>query len=301
MSMEFRTLAASADDEPFLRELLRDVRDPEFLQLNLPEAGLAQLMDLQYRAQKQGYEQQFPNLESTILWVGPYRVGRMLLSETVDSMRLVDIALLTAFRGTGIGSRILESLCQRAREAGRPLRLSVRRGNRAINLYTRIGFVMRGDNGMDIEMEWGGREAKPAVVGEPGSEEGSCEPGPNGSYFRGLRGTRAIFRPSVGAPLVLRLAAVTSLRPDRDTNVALGDSFALTFESESTVTLPQGVYLLEFEDGYRMDTFLVPVALENGLATYESIFNRMHRKATVSERSGTLAEGAESMSGFHVP
>jgi len=50
-----------------------------------------------------------------------------------------------------------------------------------------------------------------------------------------------------------------------------------------------------------MDTFLVPVALENGLATYESIFNRMHRKATVSERSGTLAEGAESMSGFHVP
>lgn len=280
MAMEFQVLAASAEDEPFLKELLRDVRADEFLPLHLPEAALAQLMDLQYRAQKQGYEQQFPNLETSVVWLGPYRVGRILVAENAESIRLVDIALLKAFRGNGIGGRLIEGLCERAQQAGLSLRLSVRQGNRAIELYTRIGFIRGRENGTDIEMEWGGLTPHPAVLEEEEpAESGPVEPGPTGAYFRTLRGTQAVFRPEHGDPIVLRLSRVAPLRPDPDANVLPGDSFALGFEGDSASTLGQGVYPLEFEDGYKLGIFLVPVSMANGVTTYESIFNRMHRLA----------------------
>jgi len=151
--MEYRLLPLTEQDEPFLKELYFEIRKPEFLPLGLPEPALAQLLEMQYRAQKSGYAQQFPNLESLVVWVGPYRVGRMLVSAEAGAIHLVDIALLEAFRGNGIGGKMIESLTRRALEGGIPLRLSVRQENRAMKLYTRLGFVRCGESGLNIEME----------------------------------------------------------------------------------------------------------------------------------------------------
>jgi GNAT superfamily N-acetyltransferase len=278
--MEYRVLPASAEDEPFLKELFFDVRAPEFFALQLPESALTQVLEMQYRAQKSGYAQQFADLESSIVWVGPYRVGRMLVSTSASAIQLVDIALLAAFRGNGIGRGLIEALCRRAREAGVSLRLSVRAGNRAMNLYSRLDFIQRGGNGLDFEMEWGGK-AQPEAAGEHAvNESGPVAPGPNGAYFRSIRGTRAIVHRNGAEPVELKLAFVRALRQDPDASVTLGDSFALTFEGDSRAMLAQRIYAFEFEDGYRMDLFLVPVAAANGMATYESIFNRMERQAS---------------------
>ena len=277
--MEYRLRPATAEDEPFLKELFYDVRAAEFLPLQLPEAALGQLLEMQYRGQKSGYEQQFPNAESSIVWVGPYRVGRLLVSTGAAAIQLVDIALLAAFRGQGIGRKMLEALCQLAAEAGLPLRLSVREENRAMKLYTRLGFVRRGEKGPNIEMEWGG-VARPDTAGEETiPESGPVAPGPTGAYFRSIRGTRAFLERNSAERVVLTLASVRALRPSGRAMVSVGDSFALTFEGDSNGTLVQGVYNLEFEDGYRTEMFLVPIAADKGVTTYESIFNRMKLKA----------------------
>ena len=279
--MEYRLLPFTEQDEPFLTDLYFEVRKPEFLPLGLPQAGLAQLLEMQCRAQRSGYAQQFPNLESSVVWVGPYRVGRMLVSAGADAIHLVDIALLEAFRGNGIGGRLIESLRRRALEAGLPLRLTVRQENRALRLYTRLGFIRRGGDGLNIEMEWG-REAARESAGEDSIEQtGPILPGPNGAYFRSICGTRAFVNKGTAEELVLELASVRAPRPDPDPNVDLGDSFALTFQGGSSAMLAQGIYGVEFQDGNRMDIFLVPIAAAKGIATYEAIFNRMRRPTPV--------------------
>jgi len=286
--MEYRIQAATEDDETFLKELFFDARAAEFAPLRLPEAALAQLMEMQYRAQKSGYAQQFPAAESSVVWMGPYRVGRMLVSAGAEAILLVDIALLTPFRGSGMGGRLIEGLCSRAREAGLPLRLTVRSGNRAVNLYKRLGFVPRGQTAIDIEMEWGGASAAEPAPEQPASAQqtGNAETlngepvaqGLTGAYFRSIRGLNAVCNRQGAEPLVLKLADVRALRKDPNPEVDAGDSFALSFEADAKLMLTQGIYDLEFDDGYRAGLFLVPLAAANGVATYESVFNRMQRR-----------------------
>jgi GNAT superfamily N-acetyltransferase len=281
--MEYRLLPFAEQDEPFLKDLYFEVRKPEFLSLGLPEAALAQLLEMQYRAQRSGYAQQFPSLESSVVWVGPYRVGRMLVSPGAEAIHLVDIALLEAFRGHGIGSRLIESLRRRALEAGVPLRLSVRQENRALTLYTRLGFTSRGSNGLYVEMEWGRAAPQESPGCDSIQEAGPIVPGPNGAYFRSICGSRVIAQNGPVEKLVLKLASVRPLRRDPNPGVSMGDSFALTFAGDSSAMLAQGTYNLQFEDGNRMDIFLVPIAAAKGVATYESIFNRMSRPTPVVE------------------
>lgn len=281
--MEYRLLPLTEQDEPFLKELYFDVRKPEFFPLGLPDAALAQLLEIQYRAQKSGYAQQFPNLENWVVWVGPYRVGRMLVCAGAEAIHLVDIALLEAFRGHGIGGKLIESLHRRANEAGVPLCLSVRQENRAMRLYTRLGFISRGGNGLNVEMEWGGAAAREDTGGDAMQETGPVVPGPNGAYFRSICGTRAIVTIGTAEKVVLKLGSVRALRRDPNPNISSGDSFALIFEGDSSAMLAQGMHDLEFEDGTRMNIFLVPIAAAHGVATYESIFNRMSRPTPVVE------------------
>ncbi len=58
-----------------------------------------------------------------------------------EELRLVDISLLPAHRGSGVGTELLRALQQEATTAGKPLRLSVARDNPARRLYARLGFT----------------------------------------------------------------------------------------------------------------------------------------------------------------
>jgi ribosomal protein S18 acetylase RimI-like enzyme len=275
--MEYRVSPASAEDETFLKELFFDVRASEFLPLQLPPPALTQLLEMQHRAQKAGYGQQYPHAEESVIWVGPYRVGRMLVDSSSTAIHLVDIALLTPFRGHGIGRSLLDSLCQRASQAGVPLSLTVRSTNPAIRLYRRAGFTPCGKPGVDVEMQWGGAAPAAADVREETSETGPIVPGLNGAYFRSIRGSKAVVYRAGLENVVLTLVSVRALRADPDPTVVPGDSFELTFEGSSDAMLQQQIYGLEFEDEQRMEIFLVPIAAANGIAVYESVFNRMSR------------------------
>jgi ribosomal protein S18 acetylase RimI-like enzyme len=153
---EFLLKPASLEDQVFCGQLFDDIHALEFAHAGLQEPVLAQLMAMQRRAQTSGYAVQFPNAEDSIIWIGKERVGRVLVAHTENEMHLVDIALLSVYRGRGIGGAILRSLCDRARAASVPLRLSVRHGNPAGHLYERLKFVRIADDGMNIMMEFGG-------------------------------------------------------------------------------------------------------------------------------------------------
>ncbi len=151
--MEFALKPATADDEEFLAQLYAEVRHPEFAILALPPETFTTLMQMQYRAQRLGYQNSYPNAQQSIIWVGDVRVGRILVDYGSTFVLLVDIALLTGARNHGIGTAILQTLQAAAHKQDLPLRLHVRFGNRALQLYQRLGFRQTGETATHIEME----------------------------------------------------------------------------------------------------------------------------------------------------
>lgn len=149
-AVECRT--SSEQDQPFLFALFCDVRAPEFALADLPPPALEALLKMQFQAQASSYALRFPLARDVLLWSGQERIGRMLVDRG-DAIHLINIGLTAAHRGRGIGTVLLRSLLDEARDQHLVVKLEVRHGNPALRLYQRLGFAVTGDNGMDIAME----------------------------------------------------------------------------------------------------------------------------------------------------
>ncbi len=142
---------ANSVDEPFLQALFFDVRSVEFIQTGFLLEQLTPLLSMQYKAQKQSYNAQYPNAEHSIIELNGEKIGRLLVNRAANQSFLVDIAILHNFRGQGFGNRLLNKLKAESESIG----LSVYKTNfGAIGLYEKHGFTVINDDGMYLEMEW---------------------------------------------------------------------------------------------------------------------------------------------------
>lgn len=148
---------ATATDEAFLRHLDADRRAPQLAGLGWPEPALHSLLDLQFRAQQQGYRVAYPDADHWIVLDGPTPAGRLLLDRGPDEHRLVDVAVLTGCRGRGIGTAVLREVVAAAADADVPLRLTVAAfDTRLIAWYRRLGFHAAGRGDVGLRMVAGG-------------------------------------------------------------------------------------------------------------------------------------------------
>jgi len=81
-------------------------------------------------------------------------IGWMQVSDSDEELNLEQLHLLEAYRRRGIGTRLVRDLQARCREAGRPFRLNVMRGNSAIEFYRRLGFSVVGEDKEKFQMRW---------------------------------------------------------------------------------------------------------------------------------------------------
>ena len=94
-------------------------------------------------------------------WVGV----RLYVDRQPDEIRIIDIALLPAFRNAGIGSSILRDLLGEGDRTGKPVTIHVEKMNPALRLYQRLGFQEAGDVGVYWFMRYG-----PAAGQTPGMQ-----------------------------------------------------------------------------------------------------------------------------------
>lgn len=151
MSLVFRPVRPA--DRAFLLRLYTEVRD-DLAALPLPEAGRRQMIEMQFLAQDRAYAQTWPGASHDIVVAEGRDVGQLRLNRGTEALHSVDLSLLAAARGQGIGTRILHGMQAEAAQRGLPVRLSVMRGNPAADLYRRTGFVQTGDMGTHLVMEW---------------------------------------------------------------------------------------------------------------------------------------------------
>jgi ribosomal protein S18 acetylase RimI-like enzyme len=142
------------DDEPFLFGLYASTRAEELALTGWDEPTRQQFLAMQFRAQRAGYGEMFPNAQFDIVLENETPVGRIIVNPTQEEIRLVDIVIAQSQRDRGVGTELLRRLLQQAAAANKPLRLQVMKGNRAGQLYRRLGFTKTSESVSHEQFEW---------------------------------------------------------------------------------------------------------------------------------------------------
>jgi ribosomal protein S18 acetylase RimI-like enzyme len=138
-------------DEPFLFDLYATTRADEMAAWGLPDAQREAILKLQFIAQQRDYASRFPAADHhLVLWDGA-QIGRLWVARDETTIHLLDVALLPAYRGRGIGTYLLQRLLAEAAERHRHFRLMVLKVNvQALRLYQRLGLAIAAD----VEPYW---------------------------------------------------------------------------------------------------------------------------------------------------
>lgn len=144
---------AVPEDEEFLFAVYAATRAEEMAPLGWPAAQQDMFLRMQFRIRRQSYAAAYAEAMPAILLAGEQPAGTATVWRGPAEFRLVDIAFLPEYRNRGLGTEWISRLIAEAEAASLPLRLSVLRGNPAIGLYQRLGFVATAHGSMYIEME----------------------------------------------------------------------------------------------------------------------------------------------------
>jgi len=130
---------ATPADKPLLRSLFADAH----LELTaLPTDTRFVLIDMQFRAQRRTYATAHPNAINEIVVVDDTPVGCVLVDETGEVTRVVDISVALGHRRRGIAGDVLAAIAGAADAANRHIELTVWSGNRAaVALVEHAGFA----------------------------------------------------------------------------------------------------------------------------------------------------------------
>jgi len=133
--------ALRADDGEFLYRVYASTRLEELAPLGWDPAQAESFLRMQHEAQRSDYWRNYDTTRFHVIVDAGADAGRLYIERRADELRIIDIALLPAHRGRGIGSALIGDLFAEADASGLPVRIHVERGNPAQRLYLRLGFV----------------------------------------------------------------------------------------------------------------------------------------------------------------
>lgn len=162
----------TAADEHFLRQLYREVRDPELIPLGWPSVQVAAFCDMQYNFRAANHGQYQPPVISSLVRVEGVAVGRVDVVHGPGEWTLVNVELLTAWRDRGLGRQLLETLQRQAAQAGVAILLTVEVASRAAAVYRRCGFISMQSDGFLERMVWSPHSA--SHTARSCTDDGSC-------------------------------------------------------------------------------------------------------------------------------
>lgn len=156
VTYQWKLRPVETTDEPLLYAIYASTRADEMaLVTNWDEQQKELFLRQQFQAQYQYYEQIYKNKEFSIILCNGEAAGRLYLDYRPHDIRIVDIALLPAFRNTGIGGSILQTILNKGTQQAKSVSIHVERYNRALHLYQRLGFrVISEENPVYYLMEW---------------------------------------------------------------------------------------------------------------------------------------------------
>jgi GNAT superfamily N-acetyltransferase len=144
----------TAEDHSFLRELFLSVREEASGFRHLDPAKRTAVLEQQFAWQHEQYHAANPHGWFTIVTVSGKPVGRLYLDQRPDTFHIIDLSLLTEYRGHGIGAQLLKNVQAEATRTQLPIRLWVVADHLARSFYDRLGFRQIGSNDDRLHLEW---------------------------------------------------------------------------------------------------------------------------------------------------
>ncbi len=138
----------------FLRNLYHQSRAAELAAVPWPDATRRAFVDSQFELQHRHYIGQYSDAAFLIVERTGRPLGRLYMHADGDALHIIDILLLSAVRGQGVGTALLAHVQQLARQhACKAVQLSVLRDNAAaLRLYQRLGFASVGGDTLRLVM-----------------------------------------------------------------------------------------------------------------------------------------------------
>jgi ribosomal protein S18 acetylase RimI-like enzyme len=141
-------------DLPFLARVYASTRIEELAAVPWTAEQKAAFLDMQFRAQHQDYQQNYPLADWLIAAHAGADVGRLYIERCPSEHRIIDIALLPAHRSQGYGTALLRDVMDEAAACGKAVSIHVEKVNPAMRLYRRLGFKTTGEHGIYDLMLW---------------------------------------------------------------------------------------------------------------------------------------------------
>lgn len=141
-------------DTELLLAIYASTRAEELAHVPWTDAQKEGFVRMQFDAQRKYYQSEYPGAEFQIIMAGDQPAGRLYVHRRDREIRIMDIALLPAYRGHGIGTDLLSELLEEGRQTARAVSIHVESFNRAHRLYERLGFKRVASNGVYHLMEW---------------------------------------------------------------------------------------------------------------------------------------------------
>lgn len=156
---EIALRAATDADYDFMRLLYHSTRAEEMKHFPLDDEQKIAFLDQQFAAQTEHYGIHYPTMQKQIVELRGTPIGRLHVDEWSTQIRIVDIALMSEFRGSGIGSMLLGDVLADGASKGKRVTIHVEVFNPALRLYDRLGFTNVESSGVYYLMEWKPPEA----------------------------------------------------------------------------------------------------------------------------------------------
>ena len=142
-----------SEDADFLRLVYAATRRRELSVLGWSEDVIEEFVRWQFDAQAGHVGTLYPHATHSVVLLGTTAVGRLIVDRSSDEIRVVDIALLPAFRRLGIGSVLVRRLFEEADAKHLPVRCHVVQDDEARRFWGHVGLVARGLDGVHLAME----------------------------------------------------------------------------------------------------------------------------------------------------
>ncbi len=142
------------NDSEFFMRLFAEIKSSELRLDTWPEPIRTQMIRMQFNAYERCMNTEFPNNIDYLILYQSEKAGRLQLNNDEMGIRIINISLVPAYRNKGIGAKIISDLMLEANQKNKQVLLDVDKINRALNLYSRLGFKIVQENEIRYSMAY---------------------------------------------------------------------------------------------------------------------------------------------------